>query len=85
MNNEKKEIIYCNLTLKKGKEIIYLKEVVYKHTDGFFKNSRLGINQPLQVIKIEKIASLGFENNSKSFTEVKKSNEIRNKITGAYE
>jgi hypothetical protein len=85
MIEEKKEIIYCNLTLKKGKEIIELKNVVYKYNDGFFKNSRLGIKEPLKVLKVEKIVSLGFENKLKSYTEVKKSNEKRNKITGAYE
>jgi len=82
---ERKEIFYCNLTLQKGKDKIYLKEVVYKETDGYFKRSRLGIKEPLKVVKVDIIKSLGFENTSKDFTEVKKSYETRNKITGAYE
>jgi hypothetical protein len=82
---ERKEIIYCNLTLQNGKDKIHLKNIVYKDEDGFFKNSRLGIKEPLKVLKIDIIQSLGFENLSNEFTEVKKSNEKRNNITGAYE
>jgi hypothetical protein len=85
MQEKRKEIIYCNLTLQKGKDKIYLKNVVYKYEDGFFKNTRLGIKEPLKVLKVEKIESLGFENKSNLYTEVKKSNEKRNNITGAYE
>ncbi len=82
---ERKEIFYCNLTLQNGKDTIYLKNVVYKEEDGFFKNIRLGIKEPLKVIKIDVISSLGFENLSNEYTEVKQSSEKRNKITGAYE
>ncbi len=82
---ERKEIFYCNLTLQNGKDIIELKKVVYKKQDGYFKNVRLGIKEPLKVIKIDVITSLGFENLSNEYTEVKQSNEKRNKITGAYE
>jgi hypothetical protein len=39
----------------------------------------------LKVIKIDVITSLGFENLSNEYTEVKQSNEKRNNITGAYE
>jgi hypothetical protein len=82
---ERKEIFYCNLTLQNGKETLYLKNVVYKYEDGYFKNIRLGIKNPLKVLKIEIIESLGFENLTNEYTEVKKSNEKRNNITGAYE
>lgn len=82
---ERKEIFYCNLTLQNGKDTIFLKNVVYKYEDGYFKNIRLGIKKPLKVLKIEIIASLGFENLTNEFTEVKKSDEKRNNITGAYE
>ena len=82
---ERKEIFYCNLTLQDGKNNIYLKNVVYKEEDGYFKNVRLGIKEPFKVIKIDVITSLGFENLSNEYTEVKQSNEKRNKITGAYE
>lgn len=82
---ERKEIFYCNLTLQNGKDIIELNKVVYKEENGYFKNIRLGIKEPLKVLKIDIITSLGFENLSNEFTEVKKSNEKRNEITGAYE
>jgi hypothetical protein len=82
---ERKEIFYCNLTLQKEKEILYLKNVVYKETDGYFKNTRLGIKEPLKVLKVDIIKSLGFENLSNEYDEVKKSDEKRNNITGAYE
>ena len=82
---ERKEIFYCNLTLQDDKNNIYLKNVVYKYEDGYFKNIRLGIKIPLKVLKIDVITSLGFENLTNEFTEVKKSNEKRNEITGAYE
>jgi hypothetical protein len=82
---ERREIFYCNLTLQNGKETLYLKNVVYKYEDGYFKNIRLGIKNPLKVLKIEIIESLGFENLTNEYTEVKKSNEKRNNITGAYE
>jgi hypothetical protein len=82
---ECKEIFYCNLTLQKEKEMLYLKNVVYKETDGYFKNTRLGVKEPLKVLKVEVIKSLGFENLSNEYDEVKKSNEKRNNITGAYE
>ena len=82
---ERKEIFYCNLTLQKGKDKIELKNIVYKETDGFYKNIRYGINEPLKVIKFDIITSLGFENTASGFTEVKKSEEKRNTITGAYD
>lgn len=82
---ERKEIFYCNLTLQNGKDKIHLKNVVYKDEDGLFKNSRLGIKEPLKVLQIDIIQSLGFENLTNEYTEVKKSNEKRNEITGAYE
>jgi hypothetical protein len=59
---EKKEIFYCNLTLQNGKKNLFLKNVVYKEADGYFINKRLGILQPLKVLKIDIIHSLGFEN-----------------------
>ena len=82
---EAKEIFYCNLTLQKGKEIIELKKVVYKKEDGYFKNKRYGVLEPLKVLNVEVIESLGFENNTTDFIEVEKSNEKRNNITGVYE
>lgn len=82
---EAKEIFYCNLVLQNGKDYIYLKGVVYKEENGYYKNINYGIKEPLKVDKIDIIKSLGFENISNKFTEVTKSNEKRNNITGAYE
>jgi hypothetical protein len=82
---ERKEIFYCDLTLQNGKDILCLKNVVYKYTDGYFKNKRLGVSEPLKVLKVDVIHSLGFENKTNEYTEFKKSNEKRNNITGAYE
>jgi hypothetical protein len=59
---KKREIFYCNLTLQDGKNNLFLKNVVYKETDGYFKNKRLGIIQPLKVLKVDIIHSIGFEN-----------------------
>lgn len=71
-----REIIYGNLTLllkeAKGKnpaEFVTLRGQVYKHTDGYFhptfKNSqldRLKVKEPLKVVSIEVIVSLGYAN-----------------------
>jgi len=71
------EIVYCNLTIiKNGKKNI-LKEVVYKHKDGYYKG--------FEVVHIDILKRLGFENKSKGFDIAKKSDEKRNNITGAYE
>lgn len=83
------EIVYCDLTII-HKEIKHkLKKVVYKN-DGnlFYKRiylEKLNIKEPVEVVDIKIISRLGFENKSKGFTEVKSSNETRNKITGTYE
>ena len=73
---EKGEIVHANLVLKETKtvhntkrEVLHcLNEVVYKEVDGFFYNSRLmkplKIDKPLEVVKIEVLARLGFENKS---------------------
>jgi len=79
-----REIFYCNLTVEfKGKPFL-LKEVVYKETDGFYRKKSL-FTDPVKVLKVDIIKSLGFEVEQAGHTEVKKSDEQRNKITGAYE
>ena len=91
MNNEVQlgEIVYCDLTIIHKGVKYTLEGVVYKN-DGnlFYKKSylkKLNIKEPVEVVDIRVISRLGFENKSKAFTEVKKSDEKRNKITGAYE
>ena len=90
MNKIKKgEIVHCNLKFKHNKKEYKLNEIVYKETDGYFYCRRLmqplKIDKPVRVYDIEVLQRLGFENKSVGYTEVKKSNEQRNKITGAYE
>lgn len=90
MSNLKQgEIVYCNLKFKFKKKEYELKEVVYKLTDGLFYNRRLlsplKIYERVLVYDVEILARLGFENKNLGYTKAKKSNEQRNKITGAYE
>lgn len=79
-----REIFYCNLTVDfKGKATL-VKEVVYKETDGFYRKKSL-FSDPVKVLNVDIIKSLGFEVENLSHTDVTKSDEQRNKITGAYE
>ena len=83
------EIVYCDLTIIYKGTKHKLEKVVYKN-DGnlFYKRSyleKLKIKEPVKVEDVKVISRLGFENKSKGFTEVKGSDEKRNKITGAYE
>ena len=79
-----REIFYCNLTVVfKGKPTL-VKEVVYKETDGYYRKKSL-FTDPVKVLNVEVIKSLGFEVEQEGHTEVKKSDEHRNTITGAYD
>lgn len=86
---EKREIFRCNLTVQNGKFKQIIKDVVYKHTDGYYSNRRelkmYGIQDRVLVLDVEVIASLGFEAVPGGFTELTKSDETRNEITGDYE
>lgn len=71
-----REIVYANLTLlykeatnKDNAKHIVLRGVVYKHLDGYyhptFKNDvleRNKVTEPLKVISVEVIVSLGYAN-----------------------
>ena len=74
---DKDEIVYCNLTLllkeskgKKPAEFIKLRGVVYKESaDGKYHPSfpnkqldRLKVKEPLKVVSVEVIVSLGYAN-----------------------
>ncbi len=88
-NVELGEIVFCDLTIiHKGMER-ELKKVVYKNDGELFYNKRelekLKIKEAVKVKKVFVINRLGFENKSKGFTEVKGSDEKRNKTTGSYE
>jgi len=83
------EIVYCDLTIMHKGNKHYLKKVVYKNEGKPIYKGRLlrelKIEEPVEIIKIHVISRHGFENKSKEYTEVKGSDETRNKITGAYE
>jgi hypothetical protein len=74
---ERKKIFYCNLTILKDKKKEIIKEVVFKNIDGFYKGNK--------VLDIDIISVLGYENLTNDYTEIKKSDEKRNNITGAYD
>jgi hypothetical protein len=74
---ERKEIFYCNLTILKNNKKEIISEVVFKNIDGFYKGNK--------VLDIDIISVLGYENLTNDYTEIKKSDEKRNNITGAYE
>tara|TARA_R110001606_G_C15294251_1_gene641877 strand:- start:922 stop:1200 length:279 start_codon:yes stop_codon:yes gene_type:complete len=83
------EIVFCDLTIiHKGKKY-KIKNIVYKNDGNLFCETKylkkLKIKEPVNIEYINIISRLGFENKSKEYTEVKASDEKRNKITGAYE
>lgn len=79
-----KEIFYCNLEVLHEGNTVKVKDVVYKDVDGYYYNIPK-FKKPVKVLNIEVIKSLGFENTSTQYSYVQKSDEKRNKITGAYE
>jgi hypothetical protein len=74
---ERKEIFFCDLIVIKDKKEIKVKNVVWMETETEHKKMKIK-----QIIKHK---SLGFQSLQKSYTEVSKSNEKRNDITGAYD
>lgn len=94
------EIVYCDLgleTIEKKPQKYLIKRVslsidydeVFDYKLTLLKNKRIldkhGIKTDCKIIKILIHHSSGFKSNTKEFTEVKASDEKRNKITGAYE
>ena len=84
------EIVFCDLIITHKGTKHKLEKVVYKNKgNNTFCNMRnlkdLNIKECVRIENIDIISRLGFENKSKGFTEVKGSDEKRNKITGAYE
>lgn len=84
-----REIVYANLKLEHKGKVIELNEVVYKNADGYYYHRALlkpfKITERVKVLDVEILARLGFENKNIGFTRAAKSEEQRNKITGAYE
>ena len=52
---QRREILFCNLTILKNNKEEVLERVVYKDVDGHYKNNK--------VLKVEVISSLGYETN----------------------
>lgn len=74
---ERKEIFFCDLIVIKDKKELKIEKVVWMETETHHKK--------MEIKKIIKIKSLGFQSLQNGFTEVTKSNEKRNTITGAYD
>ena len=72
-----KEIFYCDLIVIKNKKEIKIEKAVWLEGDQFYKR--------MEIKQVFKIKSLGFQSKNVGYSEVKKSDEIRNKISGAYE
>jgi len=72
-----KEIFFCDLVVIKDKKELKIKNVVWMETESEHKK--------MPIKEIIKHKSLGFQSLQKSYTEVSKSNEKRNNITGAYD
>lgn len=61
----KREIFYCNIHVKHKNKVIVLKEMVTKEIEGNFWHKSLEkykVKEPLPIVKVEIIKSLGFEN-----------------------
>ena len=87
---KKGEIVYCNLKVRHKNKTIILKKVVYKLTDGFYYKKyildRYKINEKVQVLNVDIIERLGFENKNLGYTTaIANDNHTRNKITGSYD
>lgn len=74
---ERKEIFFCDLIVLKDKKQLKIEKVVWMETETHHKK--------MEIKEVIKIKSLGFQSLSTEFTEVQKSNEKRNNITGAYD
>ena len=93
------QIGLVNLTLRNSKgKIFKLQDVIFsqpydkkrsvlKYSDMFDRRTIIKTKQKedLFILEVELIKELGWRSKIKSYTEVKASTEIRNKITGAYE
>lgn len=77
MKDLENKILFGNLNLKNKKGTYIKKDCVFCINDIEHKGEK--------IIKVLDYKIIGTKNKSKGFTEVKASNEKRNKITGAYE
>ena len=72
-----KEIFFCDLIVIKDKKKARIENVVWMETETHHKK--------MEIKEVIKLKSLGFQSLQNGYTEVSKSNEKRNTITGAYE
>jgi hypothetical protein len=72
----RKNILFAKIKVKEKTKIKII-DAVIKEGDLFYKE--------MPIIQVIESKIVGQTNESKSYTEVKGSDEIRNKITGAYE
>lgn len=73
----KKNILFGDLIVIDGKKEKIIKEAVFSEGQEVYKK--------MTIKKVLNFKIVGQKNESKSYTEVKASDEKRNKITGAYE
>ena len=73
----KKNILFGTIKVFDGIKYITVENAVFKEDSKEYKK--------MSIIDIIKFEVIGQTNISKKYTEVKASNEKRNKITGAYE
>jgi hypothetical protein len=74
---KRNEIFFCDLIVIKDKKQARIENVVWMETETHHKK--------MEIKEVIKLKSLGFQSLQNGYTEVSKSNEKRNKITGAYE
>ena len=74
---ERENILFGNIIVRDGKKQVELKDVVFKENANIYKNK--------EIIKVLSYKIVGQTSVTKSYTEVKASDEKRNNITGAYE
>ena len=77
MTKEEINILFGDIIVFDGKNKIKIKNAVFKEGDVFYKEKK--------IIEILSYKNVGKTSTLKSYTEVKKSDEKRNEITGAYE
>lgn len=72
-----KEIFVCDIVVVKNKRDITIKNIVWVDGNTHYKG--------IEIKKVTKKDSLGFQAFNSGFTQLKKSDVIRNDMTGAYE
>jgi len=72
----KQNILFAKIKVMNKKEVKII-DAVIKENDTIYK--------AMQIIEVIESKIIGQTNVSKKYTEVKRSNETRNKITGTYE